>query len=86
MLPLRSRDVLVITDEQKSAMVKTLLDAVVNAVSYYGTMGAPGGSLYAAFMVHGLTLNQFEVIMDALVRIGKLRRSGNLYFAEKEAL
>ena len=75
-----------ITNEQKSEMVKTLLDAVVNAVSYYGKMGAPGGHLYAALMVHGFTLNQFENLMDALVRIGKLRRSGNLYFAEKEAL
>ena len=72
-----------ITSEHKTAAVKMVCDAVIESVALAGKMGAPGGSLYAALMVHGFTLAQFEAIMDALVRIGKLRRSGNLYFAKE---
>lgn len=57
-----------------------LLDGVLESVAAAGPLGAPGGVLYAALMVHGLSLGTFESIMGALVRIGKLRKSGELYF------
>jgi hypothetical protein len=34
-----------------------------------------------ALMKAGLTLSQFHEIMGALVSLGKLRQSGDLYFA-----
>lgn len=58
-----------------------LLNAVVETVRETGDHGAPGGVLYAALMNVGITLEQFETLMGALVEAGKLRRSGNLYFA-----
>jgi len=69
-----------VSEEQKTAVVKMVCDAVIESVASAGKIGAPVGSLYAALMVHGFTLSQFETLMDALVRIGKLRRSGHLYF------
>ena len=43
--------------------------------------GAPGGTLYAALMTIGISLEQFEQIMAALVNLGLVRKSGQLYFA-----
>ena len=34
--------------------------------------GAPSGIIYSALMAHGATLNQFQSIMDTLVRSGFL--------------
>lgn len=67
------------TTEQERA-IRMLLDGVLESVAAAGPLGAPGGVLYAALMVHGLSLGTFESIMGALVRIGKLRKSGELYF------
>ena len=69
-----------LTLDQKTEAVKAIFDAVVESVKEAGPMGAPGGSLYAALMTYGFTLNQFEAIMDALIRIGKLEKRGQLYF------
>jgi len=70
-----------LTDDQKSSVVKMLCDSIIESVQAAGSLGAPAGHLYAALMQHGFTLEQFERIMDALMRIGKVRKSGNLYFA-----
>ena len=61
--------------------LKLVLDAVVDAVKAGGAMGAPGGIIYAAMMARGCTLANYEAIMAALVRVGKIRRSGDLYFS-----
>ena len=76
--------------EQKAAVVtaslkqmqaiKAIADAIVEAVRAGGPTGAPGGVIYAALMAHGISLEQYEQIMEALVRVGRLRRSGQLYF------
>jgi hypothetical protein len=58
-----------------------VVEAVVEAVKAAGPNGAPGGTLYAALMSQGCTLSQFESLMGALVRLGKVRREGELYFA-----
>jgi len=36
------------------------------------SIGAPSGAIYAALMVHGASLNQFNSIMDTLVKHGFL--------------
>lgn len=57
-----------------------LCDAVCDAVKEAGAQGAPAGPMYAAFMSYGMSLEQFERMMNVLVSAGRLRKSGNLYF------
>jgi hypothetical protein len=57
------------------AAAKMFIDAVKEA----GSLGAPAGVMYAAVMGK-LSLSQFEQIMSGLVRAGKLRKEGDLYF------
>jgi hypothetical protein len=67
-------------------MVRALLavaDAVADIVKAGGKLGTPGGTLYAALMTHGCTLEQFEMLMKVLVDAGKLEKRGQLYFAKE---
>ena len=68
-----------LTPEQIRAL-RAICDAVVDEVRAGGSLGAPGGVIYAALMGQGCTLSQFESLMAGLVRGGKLRRDGDLYF------
>jgi hypothetical protein len=61
------------------AAIRAVCDAIVDAVKAAGPMGAPGGIIYAALMAHGVDLAQYEQFMAALVRAGKLTKSGHLY-------
>jgi hypothetical protein len=61
------------------AALRQIAAAVVEAVREAGPMGAPGGHLYAALMAQGCTLSQFESLMGALVRTGKLTKRGQCY-------
>jgi hypothetical protein len=70
------------TEQQKQA-VRMIGAYIVDSVRVAGSMGAPGGTLYAALMAHGCTLEQFESLMGALVRAGKLQKRGQLYFASE---
>ena len=55
--------------------------AVLEAIQLTGDQGAPGGVLYAGLTGFGCNINQFESLMAALIRTGKIRKSGDLYFA-----
>lgn len=68
-----------LTAAQREALL-AIVDVTVEAVRAAGPTGAPAGPMYAAMMAHGCTLTQFEGLMSALVRSGRLRQSGNLYF------
>jgi hypothetical protein len=70
-----------VTDDQLRALValRAVADAFLEAVAIAGEDGAPGGVLYAAAMGR-LTQHQFEQIMAGLVRAGKLRKEGHVYF------
>lgn len=57
-------------------------DAIIESVSAAGAMGCPGGTLYAALMSQGCSLERFEMIMGALVNVGKLEKRGQLYFVK----
>lgn len=65
---------------QQAAALRAIVEAVTEAVAAAGSLGAPGGVIYAALMGHGCSLSQYESLMGAMVRAGKLRRSGHLYF------
>jgi hypothetical protein len=60
--------------------LRLIVSATLEAVAAAGPTGAPAGPLYAAMMTQGASLNQFESLMGCLVRAGKLRQDGNLYF------
>lgn len=77
--------------QTRQEMVKVVLakiaTAIVEGVKEAGNQGAPAGHLYAALMLTGMTLEQFEQIMAGLVACKMLRKSGQLYYyvAAKEA-
>ena len=60
--------------------MREILDAVIHAVKA-SPMGAPEGSLYALLMTQGCSLNQFQAIIGALCKAGKIRKEGHLLFA-----
>lgn len=67
---------------QQAAALRAIADAIIETVKAADPIiGAPGGHLYAALMSVGCTLHQFEQIMSALVRVGKLTKRGECYFA-----
>jgi len=61
------------------------LQALVDAVKEGGSLGAPGGVMYAALMGK-LTLQQFETMMRVLVSQGYLRRQGDLYHFVRDVI
>jgi hypothetical protein len=67
------------TDKQREAL-RLVVGAVLDAVKAAMPRGAPGGIIYAALMDQGCSLNQYTSLMAALVRNGKLRQDGDLYF------
>jgi hypothetical protein len=69
-----------ISSAQKTQFVKLVCDSIIEAVKMAGSQGAPAGHLYAAMLVHGFSLEQFEQIMGALVRVGELEKRGQVYF------
>ena len=68
----------IMTDQERNAVMEVFA-ALYEAVKA-SPRGAPGGHLYAAVMGH-LTLDQFNQFMSALCKSGKVRRSGECYFA-----
>ena len=53
--------------------------AVLETVQESGQIGAPSGHLYAALMVHGATLSQYQSFMATLTRTGLLVLGGQCY-------
>ena len=66
------------TAEQKRALI-VIVSAITETIKEAGELGAPGGVLYAALMSQGCTLNQFESIIGALVRLGRITKDGDCY-------
>jgi hypothetical protein len=66
------------TKEQATIQV---LKALFNTVLASGPLGAPGGVMYAALMGQGCTLQQFEGLMNALLRTRLVRKVGDCYHA-----
>ena len=59
--------------------VQQIAAMFIDAVKAAGELGAPSGVMYAAVMGK-LSLSQYQQIMATLVRAGKLRQDGDLYF------
>ncbi len=74
-----------VTRKLVTKALAVVLDALEDAVKTSGRNGAPGGVLYAAVMTYGFDLQQFQTMMDALVRAKRLIRRGQLYFTPENA-
>lgn len=51
--------------------------AVIDSIRETGERGLPGGTIYAALMTHGCTMEQFETLMRSIVDTGLISRDGN---------
>lgn len=69
------------TQEQARAVLLLVANAIIDTVKEAGEYGAPGGTLYVACMVQGMSFDMFQQIMEGLVAANKLRKTGELYFA-----
>jgi len=69
-------------DQRKLAVLKILVDTLVDTIKESGAMGAPGGVLYAALMTKGFSLEEFEILMRVVVATGRVYKTGHLYFAK----
>jgi hypothetical protein len=66
-------------ESQARAYAARIATAIVETVAEVEPRGAPGGILYAALSSQGMTLSQFQSIMNALVAAKRLRREGQVY-------
>lgn len=48
--------------------------------------GALGGPMYAAFMSYGMSLDNFQSMMDGIVAGGFLEKRGQCYFITEQGL
>jgi hypothetical protein len=69
-----------LTREQAVEALRKVMDSIADTVREAGPLGAPAGPMYAALQTQGCTLNQFNSITDGMVRSGRLRREGDLFF------
>ncbi len=49
---------------QQIKLLRLVADSIIAGVAAAGSLGCPGGTLYAALMAQGCTLQQFEGITD----------------------
>lgn len=70
--------------DQKKRALLAVCNAIVESVQASGRDGVPGGTLYAALMTLGCTLEQFEGIMRALVTMRRVEKRGQLYFGGEQ--
>jgi hypothetical protein len=66
---------------QQIQALRAVAMVFIDAVKAAGPGGAPAGVMFAA-CIGKLTLSQFEQITAGLVNAGKLRKQGNLFFAD----
>ena len=67
------------TPEMKAKALSMLVDAIMESIKAAGPMGAPEGHLYAALMtVPNFRVEHLDMILDALVKAGKVTRSNHV--------
>lgn len=71
---------------QSDDLVRRLIAVIVEVIAETGEDGVPAGILYAALMVHGLTLEKFERLMQAILALKLIRKEsvGHRYFITDE--
>jgi hypothetical protein len=67
---------------QINILLRRLVVVIVESIADCGEDGVPGGTLYAALMCHGATLENFEQLMEAMQELHLVRKElrGHRYF------
>jgi hypothetical protein len=65
---------------QERALLQVVL-AVREAVAAAAPLGCPAGTVYAALMAQGCTIQQYEQIEALMLRTGAMTKKGDLLFA-----
>ena len=67
------------TPFQKTQALSALVDIIMESIRAAGSMGAPEGHLYAALMtIPNFRIEHLNMILDALVKAGKVTRSNHV--------
>jgi hypothetical protein len=67
-------------DEAKTVAVKLIL-AVYDTIKEMGPEGAPSGPIYAALMGMGIRLDDYNAIIEALIKAKMVERKGHVLYA-----
>jgi hypothetical protein len=68
------------TKREAALAVLKISDCFLDVVKEAGPEGAPSGPMYAAAMTYGMSLEKYSMIMDFLVRSGRIKLSNNCYY------
>jgi len=71
------------TAKETVQALAAIIEAIYETIKESGDLGAPSGIIYAAVMGVGINLETYNAIIDAMVKSGKVRKSGDLLFACK---
>jgi hypothetical protein len=66
--------------DRSMLLAKALGDAVIEAVTEAGDAGLPSGHIYAPIMALGFSLDQYEMLMAALVACRQVTKRGLCYY------
>lgn len=72
--------------KRAATAVLHVLDAMLATIKECGGEGCPSGPLYATMMTTGMSLTQYEDLLNVLIKTGVIKRQGHvLYWTAKEA-
>jgi len=66
-------------NREQAKTLNVMAAGVLQAVDAAGSLGAPGGILYAGLMSSGCSFENYEMIMGRLQSSGLVKRSGECY-------
>lgn len=71
------------SDSQIQQALNLAVSVIIDTIKDAGPLGAPSGPMYAALSAHGMTLNTYNSIIDALTRVGKIRQENHVLYLVK---
>jgi len=69
----------IIETKQKAAVIINLMQTIAECIKGH-TNGLPSGVLYSQLMCFGITLQQYDNLINAYVNSGVVKKKGNLLF------
>lgn len=68
-----------IEKKEKAAVIIELMKTIAECIKGHAN-GLPSGVLYSQLMCFGITLQQYDNLIDAYVSTGVVQKKGNLLF------
>lgn len=63
--------------------IMAVTNVFLETIQEAGERGAPAGPMYAMAAAHGITLAQFEWVMNVLIDAGRITKRGHVYYAKE---